>query len=131
MTVRIQWVWPLLNESARYACWLENARNDKQRCFSLASDTLTANNVVEVLEFVNDWHSLQSPTYIEPRIIPPHLFSNFDEKCSTRRERAFECASYYVQRHPQASWTHLADLLYERGESAAVEKLKPHLPLRG
>ena len=33
VAVRIQWVWPLLSESGRHACWLENARNDKQRCF--------------------------------------------------------------------------------------------------
>ena len=31
--IRITWVWRLLNEGARHAFGLENARNDKRRCF--------------------------------------------------------------------------------------------------
>ena len=33
VAIRLRWVWPLLNEGARHVSWLENARNDEQRCF--------------------------------------------------------------------------------------------------
>ena len=47
------------------------------------------------------------------------------------KEVSTECASYYVHCNPESSWTHLASRLYYNGEIAAVEKLKPFLPLRG
>ena len=95
--------------------------------FSPASDaTLTTDNVAEVIELVNNWDSLTASV-----IIPRDWFNAIDEKCSTKRETANECASYYVQCHPQPSWTHFASCLYYYGEFAAVDKLKPHLPLRG
>ena len=99
--------------------------------FSTSDTTLTTNNVSEVMELVSNWGPLQYATYTEPEIIPSDRFSAIEEKCSTKRETASECASYYVQCHPLASWTHLADRLYLYGEFTAVKRLKPYLPLRG
>ena len=92
---------------------------------------MTTDDVAEVMELVNDWNSLQYSTITGPVIVSSSRFRAIEEKCSTKREIANECASYYVQCHPQPSWTHLADRLYCHGEFAAVEKLKPFLPVRG
>ena len=89
------------------------------------------NNVADIMELVNDWDSLQNGIAIESVIIPTDRLRAIEKKCSTKRETANECASYYVQCNPLASWTHLANRLYECGEFVAVDKLKPHLPLRG
>ena len=94
---------------------------------------MTTDKVAEVLELVNDWDSLRPSSCIdlEQEIIPRDRLSAIEKKHSTKREIASECASYYVQCHPWPSWTHLASCLYYYGEFTAVEKLKPHLPLRG
>ena len=99
--------------------------------FSVTDPTLTADAVAEVMELVNDWESLQRDTFTEHAIIPPYRFETIERKCSTKRETANERASYYVQCHPQPSWTHLVYRLYHHEEFAAVEKVKPFLPLRG
>ena len=99
----------------------------------ISDTTLTTENVTEVMELVNDWDSLSFgifPNYIDV-LVPLRRLIEIQWRCSTKRETANECASYYVHCHPLPSWTHLASRLYGRGEFAAVEKLKPFLPLRG
>ena len=96
-------------------------------CVLISDSTLTTVNVTSVMELVKDWNSL-SVRYV---IIPRHRLDAIRSSCSTNREIASECASYYVHCHPQSSWTHLASRLYEAGELTAVEKCKPFLPLRG
>ena len=101
---------------------------------SISDPTLTTDSVAEVMELVNTWGSLEySRSYIADSngMIPLSRLTEIQQRCSTKREIANECASYYVHCHPQPSWTHLARLLYRQGEIAAVEKLKPFLPLRG
>ena len=98
---------------------------------SISDPTLTTDSVAEVMELVNKWDSLISGYDITKRVVPGSRLTEIQQRCSTKREIANECASYYVHCHPQPSWTHLASRLYERGEFAAVEKLKPFLPLRG
>ena len=85
------------------------------------------------MELVNDWGPLQYDTFTKPEapIIPQSRLEAIESKCSTKRETVNECASYYVRSHPQASWTQLVCPLYRHGEFAAVEKVKPLLPLRG
>ena len=93
-------------------------------CFiNLSDPTLTTDSVAESMELVNDWTSLH--------IVPPGQLREIQQRCSTKREIANECASYYVHCHPHSSWTYLASRLYEQREFAAVETLKPFLPLRG
>ena len=94
-------------------------------------------SVAEVMELVNNWKSLEYD-YGDVRInipingvVPDSQLTDIQQRCSTKREIANKCASYYVHCHPQSSWTHLAIHLYRQGEFAAVEKLKPLLPLRG
>ena len=96
---------------------------------SISDPTLTTDSVAQVMELVNDWNSLHVAYYKE--VVPLSRLTEIQQRCSTEREIANECASYYVHCHPQSSWTHLATHLYREGEFAAVEKLKPFLPLRG
>ena len=105
-------------------------------CFiNLSDPTLTTDSVAESMELVNDWKSLEC--FVDTLdenvrgVVPPSLLGDIQQRCSTKREIANECASYYVHYYPLPSWTHLASHLYSEGEFAAVEKLKPFLPLRG
>ena len=97
---------------------------------SISDPTLTTDSVAEVMELVNDWDSLDSISYVKT-VVPGSRLAEIQQRCSTKREIANERASYYVHCHPQPSWTNLATQLYREGEFAAVEKLKPFLPLRG
>ena len=97
----------------------------------LSDPTLTTDSVAESTELVNDWKSLKHDIYRNKGIIPNDRFREIQQRCSTKRDIAHECASYYSHCHPQPSWTHLTRSLYRQGELAAVEKLKPFLPLRG
>ena len=93
--------------------------------FFISDPTLTTDNVVQVIELVNDWDSLSND------IVTSSLLSDIQMNFYTKSKISTECASYYVHCHPESSWTHLASHLYSNGEFAAVEKLKPFLPLRG
>ena len=99
---------------------------------NLSDPTMTTDSVAEsmVLIKINDWKSLHSHNTTKT-VVPRSRLIEIQQRCSTKREIANECASYYVHCHPQSSWTHLASRLYRGGEFAAVEKLKPFLPLRG
>ena len=97
----------------------------------ISDPTLTTYNVAEVMKLLNDWNSLEIDIYTDFIIIPFSRLEEIQRKCSTKKEIAKKCASYYVHCHPHTSWTHLASHLYSQGEFAAVEKLKPFLPLRG
>ena len=92
----------------------------------ISDHTLTTDNVAQVMAVVNDWDSLEWGD-----IIPESRLAAILGRCSSKEEIATECTSYYVHCHPECSWTHLASHLYREGEFAAVEKLKPFLPLRG
>ena len=106
-------------------------------CITISDLTLTTDSVAEVMELVDDWNSLlYNYNFVEydrsnKGVIHNDRLREIQQRCSTEREIANECASYYVHYHPQASWTHLASCLYRKGEFVAVEKLKPFLPLRG
>ena len=95
--------------------------------YYISDPTLTTNNVTEVMELVKDWDSLS----LYSVLVPINRLTEIQQRCSTKREIVNECAAYYVQCRPQPSWTHLASYLYSVEEFAAVEKLKPFLPLRG
>ena len=100
-------------------------------CFvNLSDPTMTTDSVAESMVLINNWQSLHSNN-IARTVVPHSRFAEIQKRCSTKREIANECASYYIHCHPQPSWTHLATSLYREGEFAAVEKLKPLLPLRG
>ena len=98
---------------------------------SISDPTLTTDSVAEVMELVNNWDSLDAGRIITNTVVPPSRLTEIQQRCSTKREIANECASFYVHCHPQPSWTHLASWLYRAGEIAAVDKLKSFLPLRG
>ena len=93
----------------------------------ISDPTLTTGNVAEVMELLNNWDSLGVICFF----VSATQFDRIQWKCSSKKEILNECASYYVHCHPQPSWTQLANCLYKKDEFAAVEKLKPFLPLRG
>ena len=99
----------------------------------ISDSTLTTESVTEAMELVNNWDSLYSIAIYDYTdiLVPASRLKKIQQRCSTKREIANECASYYVHCHPQSSWTHLASWLYREGEFAAVEKFKPFVPLRG
>ena len=101
--------------------------------FSISDSTLTVDGVTEVMELINDWGSLYYSSIIFCKIvvIPGCKCMEIQQRCSTKREIANECASYYVHCHPQPSWTRLASQLYGGGEYTALKKSKSFLPLRG
>ena len=100
-------------------------------CVLISDPTLTTVNVTSVMELVKDWNSLRRGVFTSDHVIPRPRLDAIRSSCSTNREIASECASYYVHCYPQPSWTRLARHLYEEGEFTAVEKCKPFLPLRG
>ena len=71
----------------------------------ISDSTLTIDSVAEVMELVNDWNSLDtSVDYGTTNILVPcDRFEEIQKRCSTKREVANECASYYVHCHPQPS----------------------------
>ena len=95
-----------------------------------SDSTLTTDDVLQVIKLVNDWKSL-SYGDISTLIIHSSQLEYIQDNFSTKKEISTECATHYVHGNPYSSWTHLAQGLYSRGEFAAVEKLKPFLPLRG
>ena len=97
---------------------------------SISDPSLTTDSVTKVMELINDWSSLDSPYYVK-KIVSHSQLVLIQQRCSTKREIANECASYYIHNHPLSSWIHLARSLYSEGEFTAVDKLKPFLPLRG
>ena len=97
--------------------------------FFISDPTLTTDNVTQVIQLVNDWDSLS--TGVINIIIPYSRLRAIRKKYSTKSEISTECAFHYVNCHPESSWTRLAIRLYYKEEFAAMEKLKPFLPLRG
>ena len=97
----------------------------------ISDPSLTTVSAAEVMELVNEWNSFDPFITYSGIIVQTNQLREIQQRCSTTKEMAKECASYYIRYHPQPSWTHLAESLYKQGEFAAVEKLKPFLPLRG
>ena len=96
----------------------------------ISDPTLMIDSVAEVMELVNKWDSLDS-IYYNKKVVPHSQLTEIQRRCSTEKEIANECASYYIHCYLWPSWTHLTRHLYRKGEFAAVEKLRPFLPLRG
>ena len=98
---------------------------------NLSDPTMTTDSVAESMVLINSWRSLDYRDITTKTVVPVSRLTEIRQRCSTKREIANECASYHVHCHPHPSWTNLATHLYREGEFAAVEKLKPFLPLRG
>ena len=112
-----------------YVVWIPIVRSQLELIndvIFISDHTLMTDNVAQVMAVVNDWDSLGSGF-----IIPPSRLDAIQWRCSSKEEIATEWASYYAHCLPECSWTHLAGRLYKEGEFAAVEKVKPFLPLRG
>ena len=69
-------------------------------------------SVAEVMELMKKWDSLDS-NYYNKKVVPHSRLTEIQRRCSTKREIANECTSYYVHCHLEPSWTHLASQLYK------------------
>ena len=89
--------------------------------------TLTVDNVTEVMEKVTDGGREK----IWSRCFKDDLFADIKSKCSSEKELLHTCPDIYVNCHPDSSWEHLARVLYQKVETAAVEEVRSYLNPRG
>ena len=67
-------------------------------------------------------------------IIPDQQLEEIYQKYSTEGQRIHACADFYVNCHPDSSWTHLCQSLYLENEVTAVtavRKAKAFIPQTG
>ena len=89
----------------------------------ISDPTLMIDSVAEVMELVNKWDSHDS-IYYNKKVVPHSQLTEIQRRCSTEKEIANECASYYVHYHPQPSRTHLASQLYRGGGVCCSGEIK-------
>ena len=91
--------------------------------------TLTVENVVGVMEMmeVQEWMEVWSLG----GIIPYSQLEEICQKYSTEKQRIHACADFYVNCHPDSSWTDLCQKLYEGNEMTAAKKAKTFIPQTG
>ena len=93
-----------------------------------ADPSLTVTNICTVFSLVTekDWKKVWSWGV---------LLHNFMIESNTYRASSLAkgneiCAEDYIKYNPMASWQHLAAILYENEETAALQLLKQFLPVR-
>ena len=64
-------------------------------------------------------------------IVPDSQLEEIYRKYSTEEQRIHACADVYVNCHPEPSWTHLCEGLYEEMEMTAARKAKTFIPQIG
>ena len=103
---------------------------DTCECIHIHPDhALTVENATEVLKNVaverrkNVWSRWGIVAY-------PQLKEIY-QKYSTEEQRIYACADIYVNCHPESSWTHLCQRLYQMKEMTAVRKVKTFIPQTG
>ena len=64
-------------------------------------------------------------------IVPGLQLEEIYQKYSTEEQRIHACADIYANCHPDSSWTHLHEGLYEENEMTAVKKAKTFIPQTG
>ena len=64
-------------------------------------------------------------------IVPDPQLEEIYQKYSTEEQRIHACADFYVNYHPDSSFTHLCQRLYGRNEMTAARKAKIFIPQTG
>ena len=64
-------------------------------------------------------------------IVPHTHLEEIYQKNSTEEQRIRSCADFYVNIHPEPSWTHLCLRLYWENEMTAARKAKTFIPQTG
>ena len=90
---------------------------------------MTVENVVGVME--NVAVERRKEVWLRENIVPRPQLVEIYEKYSTEEQRIHACADIYVNCHPQPSWTHLYQRLYDENEMTAARKAKTFVPQTG
>ena len=94
-------------------------------CVSPPDPTLTVENVTEVMREVGNWKRVMGVFGLG---IPDSKLQEVKQQSYTERDRSHLVGEYWVNTHPNPSWTRLADVLYEEGEDSALMMVKQYLP---
>ena len=91
--------------------------------------TLTVENVVSVME--NVAVERREEVWSWSGIVPAPQLEKIYQKYSSEEQRIHACADIYVNYHPDSSWTHLCEGLYDLSEMTAARKAKTFIPQTG
>ena len=87
--------------------------------------TLTATNIIPVMEAVGDWRELAS----DPRInIPDAILERITKQHATDKMRSRAAGEWWVHTDISPSWDDLTIALYRKGEDKALERMTRYLP---
>ena len=89
--------------------------------------TLTVENMVGVMEKVTD----DGRVKVWYQLISDDLLADINNKCSNEKELLHMISDTYINCCYYSRWEHLARVLYEELETAAVEKMHSYLNPRG
>ena len=87
--------------------------------------TLTVDNVSHIMEKVEPKVKMQ----VWEDTCGAGMEEKMKEMCTAGKKD--ECADFYVNYSPHASWEHLAQSLYRHHQVTAVEEVRSYLPPRG
>ena len=87
--------------------------------------TLTAANIIPVMEAVGNWRQLA--THIEFDI-PDAIQERITKHHATDKMRSRAAGEWWVHTQLYPSWDYLANALYSKGEDGALEKMTQYLP---
>ena len=96
--------------------------------------TLTAANIIPVMEEVGDWRQLASDPFSIFSVIasflgiPRAIQERITKQNATDKMQSCAAGKWWVHTDPSASWDSLADALYHKGEYGALEKMAQYLP---
>ena len=105
--------------------------------------TFSVENVSAILSKLSlkSWKDSFAKQYCGVSLIPPSQLKEIDEGFKVETECIHACAEYYVDYHPEASWTHLTAWIHREdytspmdnqvGLQLAYTKLKQYLPPSG
>jgi hypothetical protein len=91
--------------------------------------TLTVENVVGVMEKVAV--ERRKKVWSGWDIVPGPQLEEIYQKYSTEEQRIHACADFYINYHPDCSWTHLCRRLYMMKEMTAARKARTFIPQTG
>ena len=87
--------------------------------------TLTAADVIPIMEAVGDWRQLA--THIDFRI-PDAIQERITKHLVADKMRSRAAGEWWVHTYLIPSWDRLASALYHKGEDGALERMTQYLP---
>ena len=87
--------------------------------------TLTAANIIPIMEEVGNWRQLASDHRI---FIPVAIRERITKQHATDKMRSRAAGEWWVHSDLSPSWDQLANALYHKGEDRALERMTQYLP---